>query len=518
MSLHNPAAPDELLLRDLVGGLSVPGRESSLSVGILGSPTQPPQPPAHCLGACLNGDPGAIGPRGCAFLTAAAGNHVDPASLRDGRCLKGFRVAGQPVNVGGQPLTLVTVDGFAGPGVGGGEVDLLGHLDSVSRLVQRIGHLLEENAGFAEEVLRNYEQLNLIFDLTQQIAQVAEARAIERLLLQRVAGLLKVPAVCVATASGECRTYAGQGDRPPLPFDPEDISHWVAQSSSFALLSLVRTARQVHVESVGGRQVILGPLVRLDEQVDVVLAARPPQSEPFTSGDMMMVESVLAFGGQIISNSELHERLRRMSIEVTRALVAAIDKKDHYTSGHSERAGFLTRLTAQELGLPPAEQQIMEWAGLLHDVGKIGIPEGILCKPGKLTEAEFEIVKQHPRMGYEILKPIASLGLILDAVLYHHEYPDGSGYPEGLPGDQIPLVARIIHVVDTFDALTSTRSYRKAFTIEKAFEIIQAEKNIRIDAEVAEAFSRAFEAYRRDDPEDFAINFGVRRELEYAVS
>jgi HD-GYP domain-containing protein (c-di-GMP phosphodiesterase class II) len=509
MNLHNPAAPDELLLRDLVGGLCIPGRESSLSVGILGSPTQPPQPPAHCLRACLDGEPGAIGPRGCAFLTAAAGNQIDAASLRDGRCLKGFRVAGQPVNVGGQPLTLVTVDGFAGPGPRGREVDLLGHLDSVSRLVQRIGHLLEENAGFAEEVLRNYEQLNLIFDLTQQIAQVAEARAIERLLLQRVAGLLKVPAVCVATASGEQRVYAPEGDRPAPAFDPEDVSQ---------ALEFVRTARRVHVESVGGRQVILGPLVRLDEQVDVVLAARPPQSEPFTSGDMMMVESVLAFGGQIISNSELHERLRRMSIEVTRALVAAIDKKDHYTSGHSERAGFLTRLTAQELGLPPAEQQIMEWAGLLHDVGKIGIPEEILCKPGKLTEAEFEIVKQHPRMGYEILKPIASLGLILDAVLYHHEYPDGSGYPEGLVGDQIPLVARIIHLVDTFDALTSTRSYRKVFTIEKAFEIIQAEKNIRIDAEVAEAFSRAFENYRRNDPEDFAVKFGVRRELEYAVS
>jgi HD-GYP domain-containing protein (c-di-GMP phosphodiesterase class II) len=224
------------------------------------------------------------------------------------------------------------------------------------------------------------------------------------------------------------------------------------------------------------------------------------------------MDSVLAFGGQIISNSELHERLRRMSIEVTRALIAAIDKKDHYTSNHSERGGFLTRLTAQELGVPLEEQQYMEWAGLLHDVGKIGIPEEILCKPGKLTEAEFAIIREHPRMGYEILQPIRSFKHVLDGVLYHHEYPDGSGYPEGLKGEEIPLVARIIHVVDTFDALTSTRAYRKAFTVDRALEMIRAEMGRRIDGPVAEAFFRALDRFRREQPAQFAQLFPERVE------
>jgi HD-GYP domain-containing protein (c-di-GMP phosphodiesterase class II) len=149
----------------------------------------------------------------------------------------------------------------------------------------------------------------------------------------------------------------------------------------------------------------------------------------------------------------------------------------------------------------------MEWAALLHDVGKIGIPEEILCKPGKLTAEEFEVIKQHPRMGFEILRPIGSLGVILDGVLYHHEYPDGSGYPEGLVGSEIPLVARIIHVADTFDALTSTRSYREAFSLEQAFEIIRQEGGRRTDPTVSDAFFRAFEAYRRDELEDFARRF-----------
>lgn len=515
----DPAGPDELLLRDLIGGLTVPGPDPTVSVGLLGSPAHHPQPPTHCLRVCLGGDPGAIRTRGCEFLRQAAENAVETTSGSEMRCHQGFRVAAQRTSLGGLPATLMTVEGdcrgrqatadaaraerhAAG---GEGHAALLGHLDTANRLVQRIGQILEENSGFADEVLRSYEQLNLIFDLTQQIASVPDPRTIERLLLERLATLLATQRIWITDPAGANRAptaAVGALDAGPLP--GADIGAVVAEA---------RATRTVQVAAVRGHPLIAGPLVRLDEHVDVVAAARPAGTAAFTSGDMMIVESILTFGGQILSNSELHERLRRMSIEVTRALVSAIDKKDHYTSGHSERGGFLTRLTAAELGVPPAEQQTMEWAGLLHDVGKIGIPEEILCKPGKLTEAEFEVVKQHPRMGYEILKPIASLGTILDGVLYHHEYPDGSGYPEGLRGEEIPLVARIIHVADTFDALTSTRSYRKAFTIEKALEIIRSEKGVRIDAAVADAFFRAFERYRRTQPEDFEARFGETREL-----
>jgi HD-GYP domain-containing protein (c-di-GMP phosphodiesterase class II) len=511
MNPHNPTAADRPLLRELVDGLSVPGREGTLSVGIVGSVAHAAQAPAHCQRACLGDDPAAAGTRGCPFLVSAARGVIDPAGLPDGRCRQGFQAAAQRISIGGEPAVLLTVEGriAAEPQPVDG-TQILAHLESAARLVQRIDQLLAENAGFANEVLQNYEQLNLIFDLTQQIAQVAEARAIEKLLLQRVARLLAAHAVCLVTTDGESRIYE-DSLRTTNSLAPAPV---VRPGEAVAVTENVRQTRQVQVSSIAGRQVIAGPLVRLDDKVDVVLGVRPPGSPAFTAGDMLLVESVLAFGGQIISNSELHERLRRMSIEVTRALVAAIDKKDHYTSGHSERGGFLTRLTAQELGVPPAEQQVMEWAGLLHDVGKIGIPEEILCKPGKLTKEEFEIIKQHPRMGYEILKPIASFELVLNGVLYHHEYPDGSGYPEGLVGDQIPLVARIIHVVDTFDALTSTRAYRSAFSIEKAMEIIEADKGTRIDATVADAFVRAFEAYRRNEPEDYAAKFPKVRERE----
>ncbi len=530
---------DQPLLRDLVDGLSAPGREPALSVGIVGSAAHSPQPPVHCVQTCLGGDREAIEARGCAFLISAARNNHDSAQLRDGRCPQGYRVAVLTTLVGGQPASLLTVEGeiHAG-GAASGDLDLLGHLDATSRLVQRVSQLLEENTGFANEVLQNYEQLNLIFDLTQRISQVTDVLAIERLLLQRIARLASADAICVVTSEGECRgpvtveefasselTAPAAGQSPftiaqpteqatptsarghiPAPRINAAEAAWTSGPPA-AAVEFVRRTRQVHVSLFNGRYVIAGPLIRLDDRVDVVLAIRRASHGVFHSGDMMLIESVLAFGGQIISNTELHERLRRMSLEVTRAMVAAIDKKDHYTSGHSERVGLLTRLTAAELGVPLAEQQTMGWAGLLHDVGKIGIPEEILCKPGKLTKEEFEIIKQHPRMGYEILKPIASLGVILDGLLHHHEYPDGSGYPDGLAGEQIPLVARIIHVADAFDALTSTRSYRHAYSIEKAVEIIQQDVGVHMDGVVVEAFLRAFEAYRCKDPSGFAAHF-----------
>ncbi len=506
MIAPEPAVADNLLLRDLVEGLSISERDQTLSVGVVGSAAHAPRPPAHCVVHCLGGDASALGLRGCAFLRNATRNEADASGPDGGHCPKGFRVAAQAASIGGRVATVMTVEGNVTAGAAASvSVGLMERLDGAARLVQRIGQMLEENAGFANEVLQNYEQLNLIFDLTQQIAHVTDAGEIEKLLLQRVACLLASETVCVVGSEGQFRMYGsgcGTGRKARLgsSLNPAEL----AQAVDF-----VRRTRHVRVAVIGGRQVIAAPLVRLDDNVEVVVADRGAARGAFSAGDMMLIESVLAFGGQIISNTELHERMHRMLLEVTRALVAAIDKKDHYTSGHSERGGFLTGLTAKELGVPPAQEQFMEWAGLLHDVGKIGIPEEILCKEGKLTPEEWEIVKQHPRMGYEILQPIASLRVILDGVLYHHEYPDGSGYPEGLVGDQIPLVARIVHVVDTFDALTSTRSYRQAYSIDKALEIIRAGQGTRMDTEVAEAFFRAFETYRREHPQDFAARFGA---------
>ena len=175
------------------------------------------------------------------------------------------------------------------------------------------------------------------------------------------------------------------------------------------------------------------------------------------------------------SQLERHDHnLREMFISTTKALAAAIDAKDPYTRGHSQRVAQISLELAKEMGLSPSEQQKVNIAALLHDVGKIGIEDQILKKPTELTEKEFKTIQQHPRWGAMIMGHISQLKEIIPAMKYHHERLDGTGYPEGLSGEQIPLLARIIAVADVFDAMTSDRLYQKAmdnqFVVDKLLE------------------------------------------------
>ena len=230
--------------------------------------------------------------------------------------------------------------------------------------------------------------------------------------------------------------------------------------------------------------------------------------EPFTAGDMMLLDSVLTYGGHVLRNLNLVDRLKRTSFEAVRALVNAIDKKDRYTCGHSERVGTLARLTGREMRLPAEQIQELEWAGLLHDIGKIGIPEEILNKPGRLTEEEYAVIKEHPQMSYDVLVPVASLSKVLVTVVQHHENYDGTGYPKHLRGDDITLSGRILHVVDVFDALTSARSYRGAYDVERAMKIIHEDAGTKLDPEVVKCFSAVVERLEKSHPPELEELFG----------
>lgn len=153
--------------------------------------------------------------------------------------------------------------------------------------------------------------------------------------------------------------------------------------------------------------------------------------------------------------------------ETTEALANAIDAKDNYTSGHSTRVAIISKKIAQLAGLSDTECEQVYYAALLHDVGKIGVRDDVIKKTGKLTDEEFENIKLHPVLGYQILSSIKQSPYLSQGAHYHHERFDGTGYPEGLKGEEIPVIARIIAVADAYDAMTSTRSYRDALSKEK---------------------------------------------------
>ncbi len=188
--------------------------------------------------------------------------------------------------------------------------------------------------------------------------------------------------------------------------------------------------------------------------------------------------------------TELEDKLKRekrFTQSVIKSFIRGIEVRDSYTRGHSERVAYYSKRIAQELGLPKSKISKVYMAALLHDIGKIGIPDSILLKPAKLTEEEYEIIKIHPLLSYEILKSLELSEISFEGIKYHHERWNGSGYPEGLKGRDIPLEARIIAVADTFDAMTSDRIYRKKMDRKEALKEIRSLAGKLFDPEVVEA-------------------------------
>lgn len=187
---------------------------------------------------------------------------------------------------------------------------------------------------------------------------------------------------------------------------------------------------------------------------------------------------------------KLYMDMRKVYLETVQALAAAIEAKDPYTKGHSERVAQYAVAVAREMGLPEDETEIIQYAALLHDIGKIGISEQILNKPAKLSEEEFERIKTHPVIGSLIVERIKFLSKASDLIKYHHERLDGTGYPSGLKSGEIPRGAEILSVADVFDALTSDRPYRKAWSIDSTVKKMINGTGKEFDPEIANALIR----------------------------
>ena len=182
-------------------------------------------------------------------------------------------------------------------------------------------------------------------------------------------------------------------------------------------------------------------------------------------------------------NGEL-SRLNRLTSEVIWALASAVDAKDPYTNGHSGRVADYSWMIAKKLGKDKCYQRELYYVALLHDIGKIGIPDAVLTKPARLTDEEYMQIRNHPVIGSMILDGITTIPSIATGAKYHHERYDGKGYPDGLSGEQIPEMARIIAVADTYDAMTSRRTYKKVITQAEARAELERSMGTQLDPEI----------------------------------
>jgi len=231
------------------------------------------------------------------------------------------------------------------------------------------------------------------------------------------------------------------------------------------------------------------PAFYQDNLLAVLLLGQKEDGTRFEQDELDFFSALASDVAMAIRNAQLFDELKReadrnrnLFIQTTIALSSAIEAKDAYTHGHTERVTKYSIAIARQMELsgaykfPPKFFENLYISGLLHDIGKIGVPESILCKKDKLTDDEYEIMKSHTTRGAEILSPLTEFEQCVDGVKYHHERYDGNGYPEGLKGEAIPMIAAIIGVADTYDAITTDRSYRKG--LGKEIAIAEIRNNI----------------------------------------
>jgi HD-GYP domain-containing protein (c-di-GMP phosphodiesterase class II) len=241
------------------------------------------------------------------------------------------------------------------------------------------------------------------------------------------------------------------------------------------------------------RSVMCVPLPSKDAIIGALYVDTTDVRRKFSDRDLELLAAIGAQAGISIERGRLIEDLEDTFIGAIRALVAAVEARDPYTRGHSERVTAYGLAITDVIGLPERDREIVELSGLLHDVGKIGVPEAVLNKPGKLNDEEFAVIKTHPGQGAEIVQNIRHhyIDEVTMAVRHHHERWDGNGYPDSLTSEKSCRTSRILAVADTYDAMTSDRPYRKGFPVEKATGILREVAGSQLDPEFVGAFLEA---------------------------
>ncbi len=237
------------------------------------------------------------------------------------------------------------------------------------------------------------------------------------------------------------------------------------------------------------------------QRIGVIQVINKKDAESFSKEDEEFLRTIAAEAATAIINVQLVEEQKNLAVSMITSLAAALDARDTLTAGHSHRVATYAFGVARHMGIQKPELERIRMAGLMHDLGKIGVPDSILKKAGNLTPEEYETIKKHAGHTRTILREIrlpGDLSGLPDEAGGHHERMDGSGYPDNLPGEKIPLAARILAVADVFDAITSKRTYREAMPIDEALAVIRNGKGRHFSADCVEAFFRYFEAELKD--------------------
>lgn len=363
--------------------------------------------------------------------------------------------------------------------------------------------------GLTGQLADHYEELSLLYQVSGGIRVNRDPEDYFRGLCNDLSAVLGTRAMgaCLRTGRGLPNRLVVTGD---LPLDPPLLSRFIdetferlvdscahpaaagaapgsvsetALAGGSLLLSDLRADPSLEWLVGRVRQVLAAPMVRGGQMFGFLFAVDRESGE-FDSVDGKLLGSVAGVSAIYVENALLYDDAHGLLMGLLHALTSAVDAKDSYTCGHSERVALIARELAYAAGYDDSEAERVYIAGLLHDVGKIGVPEAVLRKCGKLTDAEFEAMKQHPVIGARILADVRQVQDIIPGVLHHHERFDGSGYPHGLAGHDIPVLGRIICLADALDAMTSNRTYRRGMPVRQAMDELRKNAGTQFDPDL----------------------------------
>lgn len=273
----------------------------------------------------------------------------------------------------------------------------------------------------------------------------------------------------------------------------EGIAGRVAQTGRAIVVRDIETDarfQKVTRERYAGKSFLSVPMSVKNRMVGVLNVSHPTASKAFSDFDARLLSVLANHGAMALENVELYHRVQAFYFEMAEALARTIDVKDAYGRGEAALARRLARAVAEEMKLPEPLIQQIEFAALLHDVGKVALPDTLLQKPDKLTSEEYQQVKRHAEIGYQLVVSVSFLRDVAPMIRYHQEWYNGQGYPEGLMGEEIPLGARIVAVLDAFRAMTADRPYRKALSLEAARTELERAAGTQFDPKVVDVFLR----------------------------
>lgn len=356
-----------------------------------------------------------------------------------------------------------------------------------------------ELESLSQQIDYTYEEISLLHRLTQNLQLSRPSEELAELCVRGLYPLIECAGVgiCIENPDHSMR-FLSQGR---LPFDQMGFARLLARFDQHNWSKPLVKNKLQHTllgeDFPGLKNVVIVPIGDPQHRRGWIVATNLRGGREFGTVEANLISSIATILGTHIRNVELYDEHDELLVGFVRSLVSTLDAKDPYTRGHSERVALLARRLGQQIGLETSDLDDIYLSGLLHDIGKVGVDDRILAKPGQLTEDEFRQIQQHPMIGYQILCQLRNLAHILPGVRHHHEAFNGKGYPDKLKGDGIPLMARIIAVADSYDAMVSDRPYRKGMPIDRLEEIFRRGAGEQWDPRVIDAYFQSREDFQQ---------------------